>query len=79
MPTVLTISGVTGSSPFDVYICEDVPLPNIPTCVYVTTLVNPPSPFPYVYTLPSLIDGQASYNLKIIDGNNCEIIQNIIV
>jgi len=79
MPTEITINDITGATPFDIYICEDVIPPLVPTCVYVATISDPPSPFPYTFTLPSLLDGQSSYNLKIIDNNNCEIIQNLIV
>jgi hypothetical protein len=65
MPTQVTINDITGATPFDVYICDDP----ITSCVYVDTINS----FPLVFNLPTIMDGQSSYTLKIVDDNGCTI------
>lgn len=69
MPTDITISGITGSTPFKIYVCDDP----ITTCVYINTITTTP----YVFEIPSVLDGQPSYNLKVIDNNGCIVIENL--
>lgn len=69
MPTEITINTISGSQPFDVYICDN---PSV-TCIYIDTITSAP----YVFNVPSILDGQSSYNLKIVDDNGCTIIQNL--
>ena len=69
MSVQVTVNNITGSTPFQVYICDDP----INTCAYVNTI----SSFPYVFQIPQILEGQASYNLKIIDNNGCIIIENL--
>jgi len=71
MPTDITINNITGTSPFDVYICDNP----ITTCVYVVTITSPS--LPYVFQIPPVMDGQPSYNLKIVDDNNCVVIETL--
>lgn len=71
MPTNITINNITGTTPFDIYICDDP----ITTCVYVDTITT----LPYVFSVPIILDGQLSYNLKVIDELNCVVIQNLIL
>ena len=70
MPTTITINGVTGATPFDVYLCDDL----LTTCVYVNTI----SGGTYSFDIPTILDGQTSYNLKTVDNNGCEVINNLI-
>lgn len=69
MPTQITINDVTGLTPYNVYLCDEP----ITTCVYIDTVNS----LPYDFIIPSPLDGQLSYNIKIIDGNECEIIKNL--
>lgn len=71
MPTNITINNITGTTPFDIYICDDP----ITTCIYVDTITS----LPYTFVVPTIIDGQFSYNLKVIDELNCTVIQNLIL
>ena len=71
MPTNITINNITGTTPFDIYICDDP----ITTCVYVDTITT----LPYTFSVPIILDGQLSYNLKVIDEFNCVVIQNLIL
>jgi hypothetical protein len=71
MPTTITINNVTGATPFDIYLCDDP----LTTCVYVDTY----SGGTYSFDVPLIMDGQLSYNIKVVDDNNCEIISNLVV
>lgn len=69
MPTEITISSISGTTPFDVYICNDP----ITTCIYVDTI----SSAPYTFNVPSLLNNQSSYNLRIIDNSGCKVEENL--
>jgi hypothetical protein len=71
MPTQITINTISGVQPYDVYICDDP----VTTCIYVSTI----STVPYVFNIPTLLDGQSSYNLKIVDDNGCSVIENLVL
>ena len=71
MPTQITINDVTATTPYKVYLCDDP----ITTCVYITTI----NTVPYNFFIPLAIDGQPSYNLKIVDDKNCVVIKNLIL
>jgi hypothetical protein len=72
MAVQVTINGITGQSPYDVYICQS----NGSSCFYVTTITTTP----YVFDIPSPYDTSLSYLLKVVDANNCTIsgIENVI-
>ena len=71
MPTQITINSLVGTSDYQIYVCDDP----ITTCVWITQI----SGAPYVVTVPPILDGQPSYNLKIVDANGCEIILNLVL
>jgi hypothetical protein len=65
MSVQLTINGITGTSPFDVYLCQ----PNGSGCFYVDTITT----LPYGFSIPQPYDTSLAYMLKIIDQQNCII------
>jgi hypothetical protein len=65
MAVQVTISSVTGQSPYDVYVCQT----NGSACFYITTI----SSTPYVFDIPVPYNILSAYMLKLIDGNNCII------
>jgi hypothetical protein len=66
MPNEITITNITGSTPFDVYVCD---ITNT-LCVFITGLTScPPS---YTFTVPSPLDTSGSLLVKIIDDEDCE-------
>ena len=71
MPTVITINDISGATPFDIYICNN----SITTCVYSDTITT----FPTDIVIPTVMENQLSYNLKVIDNNGCVSIKNLIV
>jgi len=70
MPLTITINTLNGTSPFDVYLCDDP----ITTCIYIDTI----SSAPYQFDVPPILQNLGSYNLKIVDENGCEVIINLI-
>lgn len=65
MAVQVTISSITGSSPYDIYICQS----GGTGCFYITTT----STVPYVFDIPTPYNTSTSYMLKVIDANNCII------
>jgi hypothetical protein len=72
MPSELTVNTISGTSPYNVYICDDP----ITTCFYIATITD--LDLPYVFTAPSIMNTLTSFNVKIIDDNNCMAIENVI-
>lgn len=73
MPTNILINNISGSTPFNVYLCDQL---NI-TCIYIDTL--PSSSLPYTFQVPTIMEGQISFNLKVIDNNGCTSTSNILI
>ena len=65
MAVQVTISSITGQSPYDIYICQS----DGSGCFYVTTITT----IPYVFDIPAPYDTSSSYMLKVVDANNCII------
>jgi len=65
MAVQVTINSITGQSPFDIYICQS----NGTGCFYISTITSTP----YVFDIPEPYNNSASYQLKVIDSNNCTI------
>ena len=63
MPTLVTISSLTGSSPYDVWVCNSAST----GCIYVSTI----SSAPYSFNVPEIYSELSVFVLKIIDNNNC--------
>ena len=57
----VSINGITGQSPYDVYVCQT----NISDCVYINT-INETS---YSFDIPKPLDNQFNYVIKVIDDN----------
>jgi hypothetical protein len=72
MAVQVTISSITGQSPYDVYICQS----NDTGCFYISTITSTP----YVFDIPEPYNSSTSYQLKVVDENNCIItgIENVI-
>lgn len=65
MAVQVTINSITGQSPYDVYICQS----NGTGCFYISTITS----LPYVFDIPEPYNTSTSYQLKVIDSNNCVI------
>lgn len=67
MAIQVTIESLTGTSPYDVYICDNA----LSNCVYIATINSTP----YVFDVPSPLDVQTELCVKVIDNNGCVITQ----
>lgn len=65
MAVQVTINNITGSSPYDVYICQS----NGTGCFFISTITT----LPYVFDIPEPYNTSTSYQLKVVDANNCVI------
>ena len=68
MNSEVTIQNITGTEPFDIWICNYCG-PN-ETCIYVATLGD--GDIPFTFTLPPSFQNVSSYCVKVIDGNECD-------
>ena len=66
MPTEITITSISGATPFDVYICDDP----ITTCVYMATITSGDLPN-YTFDIPDVMSSMSSYTLKVTDNVGC--------
>lgn len=71
MALEITISAVSGSSPYDVYLCEI----DGTGCFYVETT----STIPYTFVIPPPYDTSLGYMVKIIDAEGCVITNTAVV
>jgi hypothetical protein len=67
MAIKVTISNITGATPYDIYICQ----PNGTSCFYIDTIGN--DELPYEFDIPTPYNTGTSYMLKAVDNNNCMI------
>ena len=65
MAVQVTINGITGQSPYDVYVCQ----PNGSGCFYINTITSTP----YVFDIPEPYNMGLAYMLKVVDAQNCII------
>jgi hypothetical protein len=71
MPTDITINSVNGSSPYDVYLCDNP----VTICIYIDTI----NTTPYVFQVPSIMESQNDFNLKVVDNNGCTVYELVTI
>lgn len=69
MPVSIVINDLSGSSPFNVYLCDNTST----TCVYIDRI----SSSPYEFEVPTLFVKLPDVNLRIVDSSGCEITSNL--
>jgi len=57
----VNILGITGQSPYDIYVCQS----SINDCIYINTI----SGTTYSFDLPKPFDNNVQYILKVVDNN----------
>jgi hypothetical protein len=65
MSVEVNINGITGQSPYNIYICQS----GGTDCFFIDTITTTT----YQFLIPSPYDTSPAYMLKIIDANNCII------
>jgi hypothetical protein len=73
MSVQVTVNDITGSTPFDIYVCDS----SQTTCIYINQITN--LELPYNFIIPPPFDTQSSYVLRVIDTYGCEITNNFSI
>lgn len=69
MSLQVTVSNITGTTPYSVYICDNP----VTTCIYIDNI--PSTSLPYSFMIPDVMSSMSSYTLKIIDNVGCTTTQ----
>jgi len=67
MPNSVTISNITGTTPYELYLCISGGGP----CYYIDYIES--SELPFNFTVPSPIQSYNGYCLRVIDNEGCII------
>ena len=67
MSKQITISNITGSTPYNIYICTNT----YTNCAWVAQINNNFLPFSFI--VPTQFEVLPSVGIKVIDNKNCEI------
>jgi hypothetical protein len=73
MPTSITLTSVSGLSPFHIYVCDT----GFTSCIYVNTVT--PIDIPYQISIPPLFSSLSNVVVKVVDTNDCEIKQTVLI
>ena len=68
MSVQVTVNNITGSTPYQIFICDS----NQSNCIYVSQITS--GELPYNFTVPPPYDKNTQYCLKVIDKDNCTLI-----
>lgn len=63
MSLQVTVDGLSGASPFNIWICDN---PEV-TCIYVDTVTGAT----FTFDVPQALIFQDDFTIKSIDNNNC--------
>ena len=66
MSCSIQINSISGTSPFDIYMCDI----GLYQCIFLQTETSPA--YPIILNPPTTLIGTTSFIIKIIDGNGCE-------
>lgn len=69
MPTVVTINDISGTTPYDIYICDNP----ITKCIYIDRINS----IPYQFEIPTIMVKFSEFNLKVVDSSGCEVTTNL--
>jgi hypothetical protein len=73
MATDITITGLGGVSPFDLYVCDT----GMTTCIYVNTITL--GDVPFLFPIPPVFSSLNSFTVKVVDDNDCIVTSNLLV
>jgi len=65
MGLTITIDGITGQSPYNVYVCQS----DGTGCFFINQITS--GEIPYTFNIPSPYDQSTEYMVKIVDGLGC--------
>lgn len=71
MPLVVTIDDLSGSTPYDIYLCDDLQT----LCIYISRV----SSAPYQFEIPTIMTTLTDFSLKVVDSSGCEVVTNLSI
>jgi hypothetical protein len=69
MPTVVTINDISGTTPYDIYICDNPQT----QCIYIDRIDSAP----YEFEVPTIMLNFSEFTLKIVDSSGCQVTTNL--
>jgi hypothetical protein len=69
MPTVVTINDISGTTPYDIYICDNPET----QCIYIDRI----NTAPFNFEIPTIMLNFTEFKLKIVDSSGCEVTTNL--
>jgi len=73
MPTDITINNISGTTPFDVYVCDT----GYTSCIYVSTITS--GELPYTFEIPPVYSSLTNFIVKVVDDNDCVVTNTVTV
>ena len=73
MPTDITINNISGTTPFDVYVCDT----GYTSCIYVSTITS--GELPYTFEIPPIYSSLTNFIVKVVDDNDCVVTDTVTV
>lgn len=67
----IDITNITGTSPYNLFICQN----GESICYYIAQVDT----LPYNFDIPPPINVESSLLLKIVDSEGCEVFRNIVL
>ena len=67
MPSIITVSDITGSTPFQVYLCPS----GSTSCYFISNVTS--SQLPYSFNVPIPLSNNTNFCLQVIDYDGCKI------
>jgi len=67
MPTTITVSSITGATPFNIYLCMTGGTP----CYFISSIDS--GDLPYSFSVPTPIQELPGYDLRVTDSVGCII------
>lgn len=69
MPTVVTINDISGTTPYDIYICDSPET----QCIYIDRI----NTSPFNFEIPTIMLNFTEFTLKVVDSSGCEVTTNL--
>ena len=73
MAVQVTVNNITGSTPYQVYVCDST----LSSCIYISQIQD--TDLPYNFIIPQPFESLINYSIKIIDVYGCEITNTFTV
>lgn len=73
MPTDITINNISGSTPFDIWVCDT----GYTACIYVSTINS--GDLPYTFEIPPVYSSLSDFIVRVVDDNDCTSEETISV